>query len=155
MLRVAQCGRFQRFGSKHQLAGQVPVSCHRFRGRHHAISPSAPTMPSAYAANDRISILVSAGGRTRLSRPRRSSLAAAKCARSEMVWFGPHPLSGVLDGPVRAWPDTNDIQRCLFRKFESKGSLFGQGQIEQSLVACPIRAQYAVQLHQLPCARPR
>jgi hypothetical protein len=33
-----------------------PVSCHRFRGRHHAICPSAPTMPHAvsYAANDRI-----------------------------------------------------------------------------------------------------
>jgi hypothetical protein len=44
----------------------------------------------------------------------------------------------VLDAPVRGWPDTNDVQRRLFRKFESKNSPFAQGQIEQSLVACPI-----------------
>jgi hypothetical protein len=150
-------GAFTRFGSKHQLAGQVPVSCHRFRGRDHAICPSAPAVPSAvsYAANDRISTSASAGGCTRLIRPRRSALAAAKCARSEMVWFWPYPLSGGPGWPYSRLARHERAQRCLFRKFESKGSLFGQGQIEQSLVACPIRAQYAVQLHQLPCARPR
>jgi hypothetical protein len=51
----------------------------------------------------------------------------------------------ILDAPVRGWPDTNDVQRRLFSKFESKDSPFGQGQIEQSLVACPIGAQYVAQ----------
>jgi hypothetical protein len=91
---------------------------------------------------------VSANGRTRVIRPRRRALATHRCARSEMVWFGPQLLSGGPGCPIRNWPDTNDANAARAANLKAR-RLFGQDQIEQSLVACPICAQYAIQLRSL------
>jgi hypothetical protein len=78
-----------------------------------------------------------------------SALTAARCAPIGGGLFGPHPLSGSPACAIRGWPDTNDPQRPPLRQFEGRDSPFGQGQIEQSLVPCPIRAQYGALLRSL------
>jgi hypothetical protein len=124
----------QRSASKHKLAGQFPVSCHRFRGRHHAICPSAPTMSSAvsYAAN--VGSPPGFSGWANQVEP----AVAQPLGRRQM-----RPIGDCLVWPTPAWSWMRLLaagQRRPFRKFESKGSPFGQGQIQQSIVACPIRS---------------
>ena len=88
--RLAQRRRLQRPGQERQLGGQVPVGRRRSSGGHHATGPSA-----GRSAEGGVVVGQSAGPPPRGSRrpgaaarpgSRRSSLAAATCSGSVMVW---------------------------------------------------------------------